>query len=500
MKKLHSCFTLLVFFFLAKNAVGQSDLAIGQWKSHLPFSSGLYITQSDDKVFYATRYAVLEVDKQERSIRRMTKVEGLSQVGVSLVKYNRGSNILLVVYDNSVVDLVSEDGILTLPAIQDAPFIGGKTIFDVYMANDSIAYLAASYGITTLNLKQGIFPNTIKAPVGVEVHSVRLLDGKIYAATSDGLYAADPNAGYNINDFANWEWLNGTRGFPADFNSDAMTGFNGQLYLDVNDSLYAFDGEAAAYVFHSDTFDLRFITAEGEHLLAGFFCGPGCKGRVFSLDENHLATPAGSDCVLLPRYAIEDGEGNIWYADEARDFRTQEAGSSACTSFSVNSPRSINTYQLDVADGNVWVAAGGVDLTFSALSRTDGFFSLTDGQWEAYNLIITPELSGISDFLDIKVHPTNGKVYAAAYLDALVSYDPATEAFEVFNETNSTLQGAQGDTQRTRVTGLAFDADYNLWVCNHLAPKPLAVMTEAGEWFSFELPCVADTHRERVMS
>ena len=90
MKKLHSCFLFLIFFFFVKSAIAQTDLAIGQWKEHLPFNNGLYVTQSDDKIYYATRYAVLEVDKAERSVRRMTKVEGLSDVGVKLVKYNKG--------------------------------------------------------------------------------------------------------------------------------------------------------------------------------------------------------------------------------------------------------------------------------------------------------------------------------------------------------------------------------------------------------------------------
>ncbi|MCF8247714.1 MAG: hypothetical protein K9J37_21695 [Saprospiraceae bacterium] len=496
MKKLHACFLFLVFLFLVKTAVAQTDLAIGQWKSHLPFSNGLYITQSDDKIYYATRYAVLEVDKQERSVRRMTKVEGLSDVEVKLVKYNRGSNILVVVYDDSKVDIVSETGVLTLPSIADAPFLGGKTIFDIFMANDSIAYFAANYGITTLNLKQGLFPNTIKTTV--EVRSVRIFEDKIYAATDDGLYVADPNGGYNINDFSNWEWLNGTKGLPQDFESDAMTLFNNQLYLDVNDSLYRFNGNEAAYIFHSDTLDLTYLTSEGEHLLAGFYCGESCKGKVFSIGQDNVASQKGSSCVIFPRYAIEDEEGNIWYADEIRDFYVQDKGSS-CTSFSINGPYSINTYQLDVANGKVWVAAGGVDLTFSAVFRTDGFFELSEGQWSVFNLKNTPELDGISDFLDIKTSPKNGKIYAAAFLDALVSYDPATEEFQVYNETNSTLRGAQLDTSRTRVTGLAFDAQNNLWICNHNAEKPLAVMTDAGDWYSFELSCLVDDQIQRVV-
>lgn len=496
MKKLHSNFLLLVFLVLVKTATAQTDLAIGQWKEHLPFSNATYVTQSDDKVFYATRYAVLEVDKQEHSIRRLTKVEGLSDVGVSLIKYNQGSKTLVIVYNDGKIDLVTDEGTLTLPALANAQIIGGKKVFDIYMADDSIAYIAASYGITTLNLRQGLFPNTIKTPV--EARSVRIFQGKIYAATDDGLYAADPNAGYNINDFSNWEWLNGTLGLPQNFESDAMTLFNGKLYLDVNDSLYHFDGNSAGLVFNHDAQDLTFLSAEGEHLVAGYFCGTTCKGAVFSLDKNETATQIGSDCLIFPRYAIEDAEGTYWYADDVRNFHFQEKNT-ACNFITVNSPYSINVYQLDAANGKVWVAAGGVDLTYSAVYRTDGFFELSSGDWRSYSLNNRPELAGISDFLDIKTDPKTGKVYAAAFLDALVCYDPATDQFQVFNDTNSTLQGAQLDETRTRVTGLAFDAEGNLWVCNHNAPKPLAMMTPTGEWHSFGLSCVTDDQMSRLV-
>jgi streptogramin lyase len=207
----------------------------------------------------------------------------------------------------------------------------------------------------------------------------------------------------------------------------------------------------------------------------------------------------------VPRYAIEDEAGTIWYADDARDFHFQEKNA-ACNSFNVNSPYAINNYQLDVANGKVWVAAGGVDLTFSATFRKEGFYELSDGQWSFYNQSNRPELAcpecypqGITDIIDIKTDPNTGKVYAAAYLDALICYDPATDEMKIFNEKNSTLDFAQQDIQRTRVTGLAFDAQGNLWMCNHLAPKPLAVMLANGEWHSFELPCTADDLMQRVV-
>src|SRR5689334_20720153 len=111
MKNLYVPFSLLVSFFFMNSAVSQSDIAIGQWKEHLPFNNAIYVTQSDEKIFYATHYAVLEVDKAEHSVRRMTKVEGLSNVGVSLVKYNEAAKTLVVVYDDSDIDLVTEEGV-----------------------------------------------------------------------------------------------------------------------------------------------------------------------------------------------------------------------------------------------------------------------------------------------------------------------------------------------------------------------------------------------------
>ena len=52
MKQFFSLAILIVFFLNTSNA--QSDLAIGQWKSHLPYQVGWYVTQSDTKVYFAT--------------------------------------------------------------------------------------------------------------------------------------------------------------------------------------------------------------------------------------------------------------------------------------------------------------------------------------------------------------------------------------------------------------------------------------------------------------
>ncbi|TAK36709.1 MAG: hypothetical protein EPO28_13090 [Saprospiraceae bacterium] len=484
---------LLTCFFLSSLAA-QTDLSIGQWKQHLPFKRGISVSQSDSRVYYATPYALLTIDKAGHALEQVTKVEGLSQVGVSQLKYNRGSNVLVVVYTNSVIDLIDESGVRTLFILPQSNIIlGEKRVNDIYMANDSVAYLAANFGIATLNLRSGLSPNTIKTPF--EVKSVQIYQGIIYAATEEGLYFADPNAGYNIDDFSNWSLLAGEQGFPAVFSAKNLAVFNGKLYVGVNDSLYMYDGSAAQYVHHYDDFSLHFLSAEGAHLLAGYRCPSDCNGKVFIFDGQNQPAEAGSLCVNHPQYAIEDESGSIWYADDFNNYRVETPGTGTCELIGVNSPRTISISEIAVGNGNVWVATGGLNNVFTPQFRADGILSLIGGDWDEYNLWNRAELAAdpVSDFYSIAVNPQNGKIYSGAFLDALVVYDPATDEIEVFKENNSTLQLAEGDPTRSRVAGIAFDAEGNLWICNNNAPEPLSVLKADGSWQSFSLPCTAET-------
>ncbi len=497
MRKLLALTFLL--FFIVKMAIAQpgTDLAIGQWKQHLPFTVGNYVTQSDDQVFYATKHALLIIDKADRALRQVTKVEGLSRVGVDFVKYNKGSGVLMVVFDDGAIDLISGDGNLTLLGVPESSVIlGEKRINDVFMANDSIAYLAGNFGLTTLNIKRGLFPNTIRVPV--EVNSAVVYQNAIYAATEEGVYTIDLGAGLNIDDFSNWDWLDGSAGFPMVYAAGAMMVYNDKMYLDVNDSLYVYDGNMAGFVHHDEGFSIKYLSADGAHLLAGMDCNGNCKGKVLVFNESNDLREIAANCVTVPLYAVEDQTGSIWFADATKNYKVEEGASGSCAAIQLNTYKAVLAYDIAVGNDGVWVASGALANNTARFSR-DGFSSLIGGEWTQYSLENEPALSTISDFLDIKIHPSNGKIYAGAFLDALVEYDPATDEFVVYTETNSTLQLAPLDPTRSRVAGLAFDREDNLWVCNNGAPEPLSVLKADGSWQSFGLGCATSNGLLKVV-
>jgi ligand-binding sensor domain-containing protein len=69
-----------------------------------------------------------------------------------------------------------------------------------------------------------------------------------------------------------------------------------------------------------------------------------------------------------------------------------------------------------------------------------------------------------------------------------MAYDEETKQAVHWNKDNSLLQGVVGDEQRTRISGLAFDEEENLWISNYGSPAPLVVKTKEGPWYRFSVP------------
>ena len=77
-------------------------------------------------------------------------------------------------------------------------------------------------------------------------------------------------------------------------------------------------------------------------------------------------------------------------------------------------------------------------------------------------------------------------MYIGTYWGGIIEKEE--DNFTIYNETNSSLRGADGDDLRERVAGLAFDRENNLWVANHGALKPISVWKADGTWKSFSTP------------
>src|SRR5690606_23442871 len=109
------------------------------------------------------------------------------------------------------------------------------------------------------------------------------------------------------------------------------------------------------------------------------------------------------------------------------------------------------------------------------------------GTWTSYNKDNVSILGqkDMRDFLCVEID-AEGTVYIGTFWDGLIQYKAGE--ITLYDQNNSSLQNSVINPDRNRITDLAFDADNNLWILNHDAPRPLSVYTNDEEWMNFALP------------
>ena len=484
-------FLFFVILFSFNFSIAQTDISIGKWKSHLPNQIGKYIAQSDTEIIYATNWGIIYIDKQDNSVRTLDKLDGLSGVGIDLIKYNQANDILIIVYSNSVIDLVKPNEIITLSDIQRFNNItGDKRIYDVFIDSDSTALIAAGYGISKINFLQDIF--LYSTFTGVVVNDVIVNDNFIYATTDEGVYRASNQNNINIQDFGIWDLLDSNFGFPDEYSAGAITIFNDNIYMGIDTALYSYDNGNLNHIYGlEDNFSIDYLSTEGEHLVVGLRCmigNDGCRGSILFFEPDESFSEIAPFCTDRPVHAIEDENGIIWIADSWYRFRSFDIANNSCNpGFVLNSPYSIKNHDIEIKDGELWVTAGGVTISNYFQFWFEGFYTLIDNEWNFYNRLNRSDLAGTLDFLKIAFHPEKDITYISTYFDGLIEFE--NNAFKIYVDTNSTLGNSTvADVGSTRVAGLAFDDDNNLWIANPASPRPISVLTDDGEMQSFDIP------------
>jgi Two component regulator propeller len=462
-------------------------LKIGEWRAHLPWQYARSVTQSSNKVYFATEWAVVEVDKAERSPRFLTKVEGLSDVGIERVRFNPATNILVIAYANSNLDLwkPADGSAINLPFIaKNVNLAGGKKINDIAM-DGQFAYLAGDFGLLKLNLARAEVVFTTFTPT--RARSVAVYEGNMYVGTTNGLYALpvdDPNPA----DFSRWRLVNA--GFPAGRPVSALAVSGGGLFLGVEKAVYRFDGREAKLVEQDRANSIVYLSADGPGVLMGF--REGFDGRVvYRAADGALSTVHEPCDARIPFYGIEDGARKFWFADLTDDFRYFDATTGRCDRLRFNSPYNHQSSEIVVSNDHVFVATPGFDVNLNAIYSRLGLyiFDKKESQWRRFNGTSNPELEGgdcDKDFWRVIPHPTEDKFHVGSFVGGMVQVEEGGKKTDCFNQNNSILQnaGASG-SNRTAIAGMAYDESGNLWICNYGAASPIAVLKKDGTLRNF---------------
>lgn len=490
---------VLLICFLAVLVRGvQGQQGHGKWQDHLSFVKAVRVADGGDKVFCATDGGLFYVDQESNSIHKISTNDGLNDVGIRTIAWNSTLKMLLVVYRNSNIDLVMENRILNLGDIKRKLMTGDKSIYNVMFRGDR-AYLACGFGVVEIDLKAGEIRGSYI--IGAEGSQVRVFDVEsdgewLYAATEQGILRA-PADHPNLLDYRNWSRMETVPHSGEKFSHLAM--HNNRLIAVYTRDQY--DGDEA-WLFTGDAWQrvMPEVTYFGDLTVTGNMVTATSREDVFLYDqalalsgrirEYQLGTVKVSP--IVPASAVV-GPGNaLWIADNNNSLiRTNGA---SFEQYLPGGPLNNNVFSLTTSGHQLWVSAGGRTDPWNNQFRLPLFQRLEEGEWEYFSKKEFPDMSGFFDIVQVVVDPLDpGHVFAASWGGGVLEFKD-DRLVRHYDNTNSPLQTAipeQPQEPYTRIGGMAFDRNNNLWITNAQSSKGLHSLSPGGEWKSHELTGVS---------
>lgn len=480
-------FTLIIATWLVSlSAFAQDGVSIGNWRTHLPYFKVIAVEPVGSKIYAATEFELFYYDTEDNSINILNKINGLSDIGISTIRYNESQRKLFVAYTNANVDLIDANGDITnMSDIKDKNIIGNKSINNVFFDGD-FAYVACGFGIVVFDLKKKEVKDTYY--IGsqgdmVNVTDIAFFNGRIYASTDDGVYYASRD-GQNLSNYAAWHFDASV--IHPHLAYTEMEVFNGKLYLNYDggfnaDTLFVNDGSQWGY-FNKTSVSQRFeLRAYNDRFLVTERYDVTVYDR--NMNQSHqIYSPGGS---IVPLSTAVDNSGNYWIGDSKRGLiRTSDGWNNM--DVKPNGPASKNVFELQACGDQVWIATGGHASNWGKRYMKEGVARF-DGQWTILNSSTLPDFTGYSDFVCTATDPFDPSVtYVGTWGNGILKFKE-DELVEVFNADNSTLDYWVNDPNLVNISGLAFDSKGNLWVANTGAPKLLSVMERDGTWHAYNL-------------
>jgi ligand-binding sensor domain-containing protein len=470
---------LLVFSFFTFSLIAQ--VPVGSWRDHLPYSRCKKVVKIGSKLFCATPYNIFTYDTRDNSLQKLSKITGLSDMGISNMEYYPEKNILLIAYDNGNIDLIENQQITNIPIIQKRIMTGSKKANHIFFRGD-FAYLSYSFGIIVLDLEKLEIKDTYI--VGEKGHAYEVFalvadDQYFYAGTQKGIFKADINDPFLVN-YTRWyrdvSIPNDTGKFSllALFNGKVVANYNGAL--DNSDTLYYLENNGWVKILaglHQPKYEIR--ESGGKLMVCGQF-------RIFAVNPDNAISTTISDYPFIypsPNSSLMDEEGNIWIADDQAGLVFNYLKESNFRSIFPNGPVTNNAWKMFYRNGIVYVTAGGTSSAWDNLFIRARIFMYNSDNWTT----ISDENQ--FDYISLEVDPVNPqKIYVGAWGQGVVVYENGQKV-ETYSYTNSSLQSMIPNSPYVRVGGLAFDQDKNLWVTNGGVGSPVSVRKANGEWKSF---------------
>jgi hypothetical protein len=495
----------LIFVFFVTVTPILSQVGPRSWEDHRSISSCNTVTKLGSDIYASYYNGIIKFNEKELSPKTINKINGLSDVGVRLLRTNSYNNKVLVIYDNCNIDVIDEKGnISNYPSVK-LKTLNGKKIVNEVTFSKQFAYLSCGFGIVVFDTdKLEIKDTYIIGPNGdeLEIYQVALNDSIIFAATPTGLYRSNHKTKV-LNNYQNWKRESGVLPLGPYAGVVASSGTILALYAPSKADQF-FRNHDTIYSYFNNAWQKFPPMANEPQTILKF--GPVFEDQ-FSLIQSVPSSlivkglPSGSITAVINSFngQVEygtmndacigkDQTGNIsyWLADSRFGLYQCYNGYpyGIQTNVTRNGTHGNRTAKIDVFEGKVAVAPSLIDNAGAGNYLTEGINVLKDKEW-TYIPCNEPNGNVIMDVTSVLFDRNDRTLmWACSWSYGVMKYKD-NKLVATYTPSNSAMS-SHPLTNEARCSGLSMDKDGNLWFAQSDQKGYLSVLKKTGQIQNFE--------------
>ena len=465
----------------------QNIIPTGSWRTHYSFNTTISISQSSNDIFAASSSGLFIIDKGNKSVSSVTKLNGLTETGITHIGYNSTTSVLLIAYENGQIDLLKNNVMSSIPDIKLSEILDSKITH--HMNEYGIyTFLSTNFSLLKINTEQNIitesYLNLSNTGDNLEIYASTIFNDSIFLATENGVIAGSLNE--NLKDFTKWKRFDIASGINNELTKvidlckgQPITGNTSQGLLSYSNGSWSPISELIGE-------NITSINTEDETTIIA-------TNKAYVLNNNGL-TEIQSPDIINANAAISDA-GSYWIADgENGAIHIQE---NLSESIYPNGPFFNEIVKVKTVNNKTFVLPTFQTESGSPATNNRGFSVFENGSWSNYNSTGYPNTNPIPTFLDISGvgSISSNETVFSSYGYGLLNW--SNEEFEIIDESNSPLINSNPPDRHVLIADIDTDGN-NLWVLNNETNSSLHSL-EGGNW-STHTPSSKVANAQQIVS
>lgn len=482
---------LIIYLFSLMSVWAVAQTAIGEFRSHVSMNKFLSVAADGETVYAASDNGLFLLDKgtmneEEPQISTWTKVDGLSDIDIVKIYFDRRNEVLIISYDNGNIDVVRHDKLINIRDVKDKSMSGSKRLRNCRSFGD-IAYFVYPFGIVMIDLKELMITDTWftkRENRQLVPTDVAIWNQRCYVSTEEGLFSM-PLASPVISDFSQWDKETGWDISLLSPNEGGVFVVKKAASQSTPDSLFVLSSDGWSFSGKSGL-SISHLMSQGDTLAVCYWDGVELLDadgeRIYFANwyENGLY-PDARECVL-------DGD-NIWVADHVYGLVRNNMTYYSHSFFKAPGPYTDYVEGMASRNGVVAVVHGSRrgSTAFSPSYRFPAISWLQNQSW-AYNSgdFLTYDPNKLTyDLTAIAINPLDETEWSVASWGNGIFKCKNQHVVAHYNAANSLLDSINDGS--TYVSGLQYDKKGNLWMTNSYSQKMLKMLEPDGTWHAYNI-------------